>query len=226
LPRVLIVDDQQALLDFLVPSFVQAGWTATEARSGPEALEQLDRDPFDLLVLDLSMPGMDGLDVCRRVRERPDYLPIIMLTARGDTVDRVVGLELGADDYVVKPFEPRELIARAKALLRLRHATSRPAGSTVSIDELEIDLDGRNVRLAGQELTLTPKEFELLAVLARRPGWVYGPETLLDEVWSGVGDAHLVAVTIARLRQKLDAPAATPFIETVRGFGYRLRKPA
>jgi DNA-binding response OmpR family regulator len=226
LPTVLIVDDQQALLDFLVPSFVQAGWTAREARSGREALEQLDRDSFDLLVLDLSMPGMDGLEVCRRVRERADYVPIIMLTARGDTVDRVVGLELGADDYVVKPFEPRELIARAKAVLRLRQATSTTAASTVSIDELEIDLDGRTVRLGGRELALTPKEFELLAVLARRPGWVYGPETLLDEVWSGVGDAHLVAVTIARLRQKLDGAAETPFIETVRGFGYRLRKPA
>jgi DNA-binding response OmpR family regulator len=222
-PSVLIVDDQQSLLDFLVPTFVQAGWTANEARSGAEALARLERDRFDLVVLDVSMPGIDGLEVCRRVRERPDYLPIIMLTARGETVDRVVGLELGADDYVVKPFEPRELLARARAVLRRRDAAA-PAAPVVRVDGLEIDLEGRAVRLEGREVAVTPKEFEVLAVLARRPGWVHGPETLLSEVWSGVGEAHVVAVTVGRLRQKIDAPGREPYIETVRGFGYRLRK--
>jgi DNA-binding response OmpR family regulator len=178
-----------------------------------------------LIVLDLMLPGLDGLQVCQFVRQREQYIPIIMLTARGDDVDKIVGLEVGADDYVTKPFNARELVARVRAILRLaqRSAGQRPA-EHLRFDQLEIDLTGRQVFRAGELADLAPKEFDLLAVLARNPGRVFGRETLLEQVWGYdfAGDSRTVDVHVQRLRQKIeDDPHEPRYLLTVRSIGYK-----
>jgi DNA-binding response OmpR family regulator len=191
------------------------------AEDGPAALEAIREHAPDVVVLDVMLPGFDGIEVCRRLRAFSDAY-VLMLTARGEETDRVVGLSIGADDYLVKPFSPRELVARIKALLRrprAASATAGPVGLTVDGKRHEVVVDDRPV-------SLTVIEFDLLAALAREPGVVLTREQMLDRVWGHdfVGDDHLLDVHIAKLRRKLgDDPAQPRFVETVRGVGFRLR---
>jgi two-component system response regulator RegX3 len=215
--RVLIVEDEQPIAEPLAEGLRREGfeddWTATGAAA-------LEADEPDVVLLDLRLPDMDGLDVCRSIRARSD-VPIIIVTARGDEPDRVVGLELGADDYVVKPFGLRELIARIRAVTRRGRTASEEDGS-LRVGELEVDSRARRVRLGGRELDLTPKEFDVLAMLARDPGAVVSRRSLLDEVWetSWYGSTRTIDVHVAALRRKLGDAG---WIETVRGVGFRLR---
>ena len=221
--RVLIVEDEPDIRDLLLFHLAREGYQVGQCRSGPEALRLARASPPDLLLLDLMLPDMDGLEVCRRLRQDPatQGLPIVMLTARGDEVDRVLGLELGADDYVVKPFSPRELIARIRAVLR----RVRPAAGAAPlvIGRLAIDAAAHQVTVAGAVVSLTRKEFDLLRALAEARGRVLSREYLLDHVWgytaAGEIESRTVDVHVRRLRQKLGAEGQR--IGTVTGVGYR-----
>jgi two-component system response regulator RegX3 len=217
--HILVVEDEDAIADPLVAGLRREGYDVSRVDTGEGALEA---SPADLVLLDLRLPDIDGLDVCRRLREH-SRVPIIVLTARGEEADRVVGLELGADDYVVKPYGLRELIARIRAVMR-RTASLGVAGGTLRVGELEVDERSRRATLEGRELELTPKEFDLLAALARDPGAALSRERLLAEVWqtSWYGSSKTIDVHVAALRRKLGDPG---WIETVRGVGFRLRVP-
>ena len=214
--RVLIVEDEDSIAEPLAEGLRREGFDVVRAATGADALEAGD---VDVVLLDLRLPDMDGLDVCRRIRQR-SAVPIIVVTARGEEADRVVGLELGADDYVVKPFGIRELIARIRAVTRRTKVALD--GSLLRAGELEVDLRARRVRMGGQELELTPKEFDLLAALARDPGAAISRRRLLEEVWetSWYGSTKTIDVHVAALRRKLGDPT---WIQTVRGIGFRLR---
>jgi DNA-binding response OmpR family regulator len=214
--RLLIVEDEDAIAEPLAEGLRREGFEVERAATGAEALAAA---PVDLVLLDLRLPDLDGLDVCRELRERSS-VPIIVVTARGEEADRVVGLELGADDYVVKPFGLRELIARIRAVSR--RAREEREDRVVRVGDLEVDERARRARLGGRELELTPKEFDLLAALARDPGAAVSRRRLLDEVWqtSWYGSTKTIDVHVAALRRKLGDPA---WIETVRGVGFRLR---
>jgi two-component system, OmpR family, response regulator RegX3 len=215
--RVLIVEDEQAIAEPLAEGLRREGFEIDWVANGGAALEAAESD---VVLLDLRLPDMDGLDVCRRLRERSD-VPIIIVTARGEESDRVVGLELGADDYVVKPFGVRELIARIRAVTR-RGRTMIREDSAIHVGDLEVDPRSRRVKVAGGEVELTPKEFDVLEVLARDPGAVVSRRRLLDEVWetSWYGSSKTIDVHVAALRRKLGDAG---WIETVRGVGFRLR---
>ena len=217
--HILVVEDEDAIADPLVAGLRREGYDVSRVATGESALEA---SAADLVLLDLRLPDIDGLDVCRRLRER-SRVPIIVLTARGEETDRVVGLELGADDYVVKPYGLRELIARIRAVMR-RAAAHGGAGGKLRVGELEVDERARRASLDGRELDLTPKEFELLAALARDPGAAVSRQRLLAEVWqtSWYGSSKTIDVHVAALRRKLGDPG---WIETVRGVGFRLRVP-
>jgi two-component system response regulator RegX3 len=217
--HILVVEDEDAIADPLVAGLEREGYDVSRVATGEGALEA---SPADLVLLDLRLPDIDGLDVCKRLRER-SRVPIIVLTARGEEADRVVGLELGADDYVVKPYGLRELIARIRAVMR-RAAALGGATGPLRAGELEVDERARRATLAGRELELTPKEFELLAALARDPGAAVSRQRLLAEVWqtSWYGSSKTIDVHVAALRRKLGDPG---WIETVRGVGFRLRVP-
>jgi two-component system response regulator RegX3 len=214
--RVLIVEDEDSIAEPLAEGLRREGFDVVRAATGADALEAGD---VDVVLLDLRLPDMDGLDVCRRIRER-SAVPIIVVTARGEEADRVVGLELGADDYVVKPFGIRELIARIRAVTRRTKGVLDD--SLLRAGELEVDLRARRVRVEGKDLELTPKEFDLLAALARDPGAAISRRRLLEEVWetSWYGSTKTIDVHVAALRRKLGDPA---WIQTVRGVGFRLR---
>jgi two-component system, OmpR family, response regulator RegX3 len=214
--RVLIVEDEDSIAEPLAEGLRREGFDVVRAATGGDALEAGETD---VVLLDLRLPDMDGLDVCRRIRER-SAVPIIVVTARGEEADRVVGLELGADDYVVKPFGIRELIARIRAVTRRTQEVVDD--SLLRAGELEVDLRARRVRVGGHELELTPKEFELLAALARDPGAAISRRRLLEEVWetSWYGSTKTIDVHVAALRRKLGDPT---WIQTVRGVGFRLR---
>ena len=214
--RLLIVEDEDAIAEPLAEGLRREGFEVERAATGAEALAAA---PADLVLLDLRLPDLDGLDVCRELRERSG-VPIIVVTARGEEADRVVGLELGADDYVVKPFGLRELIARIRAVSR--RARGEREDRVVRVGDLEVDKRARRARLAGQELELTPKEFDLLAALTRDPGAALSRRRLLEEVWqtNWYGSAKTIDVHVAALRRKLGDPG---WIETVRGVGFRLR---
>jgi two-component system, OmpR family, response regulator RegX3 len=215
--RVLIVEDEDSIAEPLAEGLRREGFDVERAATGESALAAPEPD---LVLLDLRLPDMDGLDVCRRLRERSD-VPIIVVTARGEEADRVVGLELGADDYVVKPFGLRELIARIRAVTRRGRDTSR-GEDTIQVGELEVDGRARRARLGERELELTAKEFDLLAALARDPGAAISRRRLLEDVWetSWYGSSKTIDVHVAALRRKLGDPG---WIETVRGVGFRLR---
>jgi two-component system response regulator RegX3 len=217
--KILIVEDEDAIAEPLADGLRREGYDVARAATAAEALA-LGADSPDLVLLDLRLPDADGLDVCRRLRERSD-VPIIVVTARGEESDRVVGLELGADDYVVKPFGLRELIARIRAVSR-RSAGRGPTRETLRVGELEVDERGRRATLGGRDLALTPKEFDLLAALARDPGAALSRRRLLEEVWETTwyGSGKMIDVHVAALRRKLGDPG---WIETVRGVGFRLR---
>jgi DNA-binding response OmpR family regulator len=220
--RVLCIDDDQRLFQLLASYFAPNGVTLVHATDGAKGLAALERDVFDAVLLDVMMPGMDGLEVCRRIRQSRQ-LPVIMLTARGDEADRVVGLELGADDYVPKPFSPRELLARLRAVLRRSQPSAIEA--EIVIGRVAIDVGARRVRVGGEPAELTGLEFDILLALARRPGRVVPRETLLGE--AGRNDVTVndrtVDVHVSHLRKKLgDDPKAPRLIKTVRGVGYVL----
>jgi DNA-binding response OmpR family regulator len=214
--RVLIVEDEDAIAEPLAEGLRREGFDVARAATGAEALAAT---AADVVLLDLRLPDRDGFDICRELRSR-SAVPIIVVTARGEEADRVVGLELGADDYVVKPFGLRELIARIRAVTRRARGDS--GASTVRSGELEVDLRARRATLGGRELELTQKEFDLLAALARDAGAVLSRRRLLEEVWdtSWYGSSKTIDVHVAALRRKLGDPS---WIETVRGVGFRLR---
>ncbi|MFD6415326.1 response regulator transcription factor [Streptomyces sp. NPDC060194] len=227
-PRVLVVDDDPVVAEVVAGYLARAGYDVDRAGDGPAALERAAAHPPALVVLDLMLPGMDGLEVCRRLHAAAP-VPVVMLTARGDEDDRVLGLERGADDYVTKPFSPRELVLRVESVLRRSRAhpvAPVPAGPLRAAG-LELDPVARKVVKGGRELPLTVREFDLLAFLLRHPGRAFGREELMREVWGWeFGDLSTVTVHIRRLRGKVeDDPARPLLIQTVWGIGYRLDTP-
>lgn len=219
--RILVVDDEQRIIDLAQMYIEKEGYRVTAATDGLQALELILKDEPALVVLDLMLPGMDGLEVCRRVRSKSD-VPIIMLTARSDDIDKIVGLELGADDYLTKPFNPRELVARIKAILRRSDRKAAPETGTINLGNLCIDPNRRTVTIDGRAVELRMKEFDLLQTLAENVGMVFRREHLLQVVWGYdfAGETRTVDVHIAHLRHKLEG--MTPSIETVWGVGYKL----
>ena len=217
---VLVVDDERNVTQLARMYLAADGFHVETATTGEDAIQRVHTARPDLIVLDLMMPGIDGWEVCRRLRAEGD-IPIIILTARGDDVDKIVGLELGADDYMTKPFNPRELVARAKAVLRRYQASAR-SSPLIQLDGLEIDTDGREVRINGRIVDLRPKEFDLLLTLAKSPGIVFDRERLIHLVWGYeyVGDTRTVDVHVAGLRDKISG--STVRIQTVWGVGYKL----
>jgi two-component system alkaline phosphatase synthesis response regulator PhoP len=223
---IVVVEDEDDIRELLSYNLTKEGYRVTCAASGEEALNLASAAPPDLVLLDLMLPGMDGLEVCRRLKREPQAreIPIIMLTAKGEEADIVIGLELGADDYITKPFSPRVLLARIRTALRRRQAKPPEEGEPLRIKDLVIDPGRHEVRLAGQPLELTRTEFFLLHLLARRPGWVFTRYQIVQEVH---GDDYAVTersidVHLVGLRKKL-GPFGT-FLETVRGIGYRLKE--
>jgi DNA-binding response OmpR family regulator len=222
--RILVVEDDPSIREVVALGLRAAGYRPTQASDGRDGLARATQEPFDLILLDVMLPSMDGFEVCREIR-RQSRVPIIMLTARTDTVDIVVGLESGADDYVTKPFEMPELVARCRAVLR--RATAPAEDHAARVGPLEVDPVAFVARKDGVEVTLTATEFRLLLELARRPGQVFTRELLLQRVWNYdyLGDSRMVDVAIQRLRSKVeDDPAHPTLITTVRGVGYRLER--
>jgi two-component system response regulator VicR len=224
--KVLVVDDERSITDLLEYNLQRDGYQVIVAHDGHQALRLAQVEQPDLVILDLMLPGLDGLDVCRAL-QRESPMPIIMLTARDEEVDRVVGLELGADDYVTKPFSVRELMARVKAVLRRVGSAEAGIPAVYRVGSLEIDALAREARLEGTLLSLTRLEFDLLETLARHAGQALSREQLLDQVWSYdyYGDTRAVDSAVKRLRAKLQQGGADPaIIATVRGVGYRLER--
>lgn len=227
-PRVLIIDDEAVVSDVMARYLALEGYEIRTTGDGRDGLALSRSWQPDLVVLDLMLPGVDGLEVCRVLRSE-SRIPIIMLTARGEEIDRIVGLEMGADDYVAKPFSPRELVARIKAVLR-RTGEGAPATSREALrfSGLVVDGAGRSVEVAGERQNLTAKEFDLLHFLASHPGQVFTREQLMDSVWdyAYAGDASTVTVHIRRLREKIETEPTRPrFIKTVWGVGYKFEAP-
>ncbi|MGN6203186.1 MAG: response regulator transcription factor [Solirubrobacterales bacterium] len=216
---ILIVEDEQAIADLLRDYLRREGFAVVWAASGEQALAELGRHPVRLVILDIGLPGIDGFEVCRRLRGRTS-VPILILSAREDEVDRVAGLEAGADDYVVKPFSPRELVARVKAILR-RAREGAVAAETLSAGDVQLDHRSHTVSVGGKTVELTGREFELLAALMAHPGAVLSRERLLELAWQGEfpGGTRTVDVHVAQLRAKLGRP---DLVQTVRGAGYKL----
>jgi two-component system response regulator RegX3 len=225
-PSILLVEDEESIAEPFAKALERGGFSTTVARSGGEAMRLVRELQPDVVLLDLALPDLNGRDVCRGLRAESD-VPIIMITASGTVTDRVVGLELGADDYVVKPFATTEVIARIRAVLRRGRGDMGQAG-VLTVGDLSLDLNARRAWLAGAELELTRKEFDLLARLARDAGRVVTRESLMSDVWdmNWFGSTKTLDVHIAWLRRKLgDDPASPDYIHTVRGVGFRLSEP-
>src|SRR2546427_2426882 len=222
--RVLLVEDDPSIREVAAIGLKGAGFRVTTSGDGRDGLMRARRDPFDVVLLDVMLPSLDGFEVCREIR-KDSRVPIVILTACTDTIDVVVGLESGADDYVTKPFEMAELVARVRAVLR--RSAAEPGERALSVGGLEIEPASFAARMDGRELSLTATEFKLLLELARRPGQVFTRELLLQRVWNYeyLGDSRLVDVAIQRVRSKVEADPAHPtLIRTVRGVGYRLER--
>lgn len=226
--RILVVEDDREIAQLVRLHLVDLGCEVHLADDGAAGLARAQSQPFDLVILDLMLPGMDGLEICKRLRAGPHYLPILMTTSKASELDRVLGLELGADDYLTKPFSVGELMARVKAIFRrvdaMAAAAAAPRPAALQAGELVIDLDRRVVTLAGREVELTAKEFDLLAHFAAHPGRVFNRAQLLDKVWgySNIGYEHTVNSHINRLRAKIEQDPAKPrYILTVWSVGYK-----
>jgi two-component system response regulator RegX3 len=221
--RVLVVEDEESFSDALSYMLRKEGFEVAVAATGPDALESFERAGADLVLLDLMLPGLPGTEVCRELRTKSN-VPVIMLTAKDSEVDKVVGLELGADDYVTKPFSSRELVARIRAVLRRRGDVDELTPPTLEAGPVRMDVERHVVTVSGREVPLPLKEFELLEVLLRNAGRVLTRMQLIDRVWGAdyVGDTKTLDVHIKRLRAKIEpAPSAPRFIITVRGLGYK-----
>ncbi|CAB4789392.1 MAG: response regulator [Actinobacteria bacterium] len=222
--RILTVEDDERIRAAVKLALEDEGWVVDEAADGESAIEIFNRHPSDVVLIDIMLPGIDGFELCRTIRRNSD-VPIVMVTARADTHDVVAGLEAGADDYLTKPFAPKELSARIRALLRRVRPVS-PAHARLLFGDLEIVPDEGKVNLGGSEVHLTKTEFRLLCELAQNPGRVFSREELLDKVWGYdyFGDGRLVDVHVRRLRTKVEGDPANPrHVVTVRGLGYRLQ---
>ena len=234
--KILIVEDDPAVRDVVEYALAREGLQTLAVGDGEAALERLRREeePFDLIVLDVMLPGMDGVSVCREVRageagDGSSDVPIVMLTARGDETSVIVGLEVGADDYITKPFSPRELVSRVRAHLRRRHLDARKGitteeGRKLEFPGLELDLLRRRVVSGGEHVELTAKEFEILALLASHPGWVYSREQIMRHLSGGefFGEARAADVHIQHIRKKVEPDPKNPrYVQTIRGIGYR-----
>ena len=221
--RVLVVEDEESYSDALAYMLRKEGFEVAIAATGPEALAEFDRAGADIVLLDLMLPGIPGTEVCRQIRQTSN-VPVIMVSAKDDEVDKVVGLELGADDYVTKPYSPRELVARIRAVLR-RGVEPELAPTTLEAGSVRMDVERHIVTVAGEEVRLPLKEFELLEMFLRNPGRVLTRGQLIDRVWGSdyVGDTKTLDVHVKRLRAKLeDNPAEPTMLITVRGLGYKL----
>ena len=221
--RVLVVEDEESYSDALAYMLRKEGFEVAVAETGPEALTEFDRNGADIVLLDLMLPGMSGTEVCREIRQTSN-VPVIMVTAKDDEVDKVVGLELGADDYVTKPYSPRELMARVRAVLR-RGVEPDLAPMTLEAGPVRMDVERHVVTVRGEPTKLPLKEFELLEMFLRNPGRVLTRGQLIDRVWGSdyVGDTKTLDVHVKRLRAKLeDSPSEPTLLVTVRGLGYKL----
>jgi two-component system response regulator RegX3 len=222
--RVLLVEDEESFSDPLSYLLKQEGFEVAVAQTGPEALAEFDRSGADLVLLDLMLPGLSGTEVCRALRQRSS-VPVIMLTARDSEIDKVVGLELGADDYVTKPYSTRELIARMRAVLRRGSEPEEAASATLSAGPVRMDVERHTVSVGGEPVQLPLKEFDLLELLLRNAGRVLTRGQLIDRVWGAdyVGDTKTLDVHVKRLRAKIEPdPGAPQYLLTVRGLGYKL----
>ena len=235
-PKILVIEDDQSLRQLIVKELTALSFTVDEAGEGPAGLSLALTGEYDLVTLDLNLPQMDGLEICRRIRAENESIAILMLTARKDELDRVLGLEMGADDYLTKPFVMRELLARVKAILRratrrderTQSAKDAPDSSTLRFGPLAVDLAMRTVTVDGKPVHLSNMEFELVAFFAQSPGTAYSREDLLEQVWgySAVGYEQNVTTHINRIRRKLETDVEHPqFLKTVRGYGYAFAHP-
>jgi DNA-binding response OmpR family regulator len=228
---MLIVEDEPSISRALQVLMTQAGYEVDHVANGEDAIQLLDREAFDLVLLDVMLPGIDGLGICYHLRKQPRYTPVVMLTARDQLTDKLVGIELGADAYLTKPFHPQELIAQVRAVLRLSNSQRQSTSSTSSAEatltygEIQVWEAEHRVVVRGQPVDLAPKEYELLRLFMREPGRVHGRETLLRTVWGYEAsvDTRTVDTHVQRLRSKIEPDPASPsLIVTVRGYGYRL----
>lgn len=231
--RILIIEDDKNIADLLILHLGDSGYDTTHCERGSDGLNAALEEKFDLVVLDIMLPDLDGFEICKRLRSEESYVPILMLTSKSEEMDRVLGLELGADDYLTKPFSIRELIARVKAIFRRVESISNQSGGEdakgiLRIGDLEIDIEKRKTTLSGKPVELTVKEFDLLKLFSSNPGRAYSRELLLSMVWGYQFDGydHTVNSHINRLRSKIeDDPANPKFIKTVWGYGYRFAEP-
>ena len=235
MPKILIVEDDPAVRDVVNHALSREGMATVAVEDGEAALERLRREaePFDLIVLDIMLPGMDGISVCREIRtgeagSASRDVPLLMLTARDDEINVVVGLEVGADDYITKPFRPSELVSRVRAHLRRRRIDLKSATDEqrkLEFAGLELDLPRRQVFVGGKPVTLTAKEFEVLELLASHPGWVYSREQIMRHLYGGgefFGEARAADVHVQHIRKKIEADPKNPrYVQTIRGFGYK-----
>ncbi|WLR46045.1 response regulator transcription factor [Halobacillus litoralis] len=227
--KILIVDDEESIVTLLKYNIDQAGYETDVAFNGTDALEKASKDHFDLIVLDVMLPGMDGMEVCKKLRQMQVNTPVLMLTAKDDEFDKVLGLELGADDYLTKPFSPREVVARIKAILR-RMVRENVVNDQkiIQIADLSIYPEQYEATIKEEPLTFTPKEFELLLYLAQNLGRVLSRDQLLSAVWNYdfAGDTRIVDVHVSHLREKIEPETKKPvYIKTIRGLGYKMEEP-
>lgn len=227
--RILVIEDEPSIVTLLKFNLEQAGFSVLVAEDGDKGLQLAFEEALDLIVLDIMLPGIDGIEICKRLRQEKINTPILMLTARDNEFDKVLALELGADDYLTKPFSPRELVARVKAVLRrIKRDHSEDQKETIIVGDLTIYTETYEVELKGKRLDLTPKEFELLLFLASHQGKVLSRDQLLNGVWdfNYDGDTRIVDVHVSHLREKIEDDTKQPkYIKTIRGFGYKMEGP-
>lgn len=226
---ILIVEDEPSIVTLIKYNLEKAGFLTDVAYNGEDAIKKTEENKFDLIVLDLMLPKMDGMEVCKTIRKNNNYIPILMLTAKDDEYDKIYGLEMGADDYLTKPFSPKELIARINAILRrTEQRTENAAPLVLEVGDIKVHPDRFEAFFKGDLLELTRKEFELLVYLIQHKGQILSREQLLSSVWEYdfVGDTRIVDVQVSHLRDKIEADSKNPtYIKTVRGFGYKLEDP-